>query len=279
MARGIITWTNPNPDADGIRIYRSLEPFGKESLPAVHATIAGDADGYEDPDVMADQIYYYLFEQFKGSETYFTRQHYLLTYRDGQASAFLGEVSASELINGFDLAARIGLTVGTAQHDDEPWLKFIHQGKVLYIAKKPYRHNLSWDAIHAQGAVFGTGVSVVEINGATYRCRLLTGANEDPTTAAAGTNPAGTEDSEWNRLLYPVHVDDPEGRAWAQYTDADLHTRSTHGNGAYSWCQETNATNAAQRVFRGSSGVLDFSFTSSSNSSTLYGWRPVLELI
>lgn len=38
---------------------------------------------------------------------------------------FLGEVPASEFITGDALAERIGLTAGTSQHSDTPWLKFL----------------------------------------------------------------------------------------------------------------------------------------------------------
>lgn len=185
-------------------------------------------------------------------------------------AGFFGEVPVSELIDGIELASLIGLTNGIAQHSDEPWLKFSHQGKILYIAKKPYRHGISWTQIHARSAVFGTDPSVIEIGGVTYKCRLLTGGNADPAQRAGG---------EWNDLIYPIHVNDPEERDWATYTDADLLTHNSHGSGAYSWCQETDASGSTARVIRGHSGVLSIIYHTASASASPYGWRPVLELV
>ena len=59
-------------------------------------------------------------------------------------AGFFGEVLASELFTGPELASEINLTAGTAQWDNEP-----------YVAKKPYRHSISWDSIAAVNAVYG----------------------------------------------------------------------------------------------------------------------------
>lgn len=197
---------------------------------------------------------------------------------------FLGEVPVSELITGNALASAIGLKAGTAQHSNEPWLHFELDGKTLYVAKKPYRYNLSWNQIHACGAVFGT--STVVINGLTYKVRLLTGADTDPTPAPSGYDPAGTHSSEWNRLIYNVHngVHTSSGNPtppghWPLYSDRDLVVYWSVGNGSWSWCQETRASNTNQRVQRGNSGVSNLGFAGASNPGTPYGWRPVLELV
>ncbi len=202
----------------------------------------------------------------------------------GGVTPFLGEMSASELITGNALASTIGLTAGTSQHSNEPWLHFELDGKTLFVAKKSYRHSVSWDHINARGAVFGT--RTVTIQGRTYKVRLLTGADTNPTSVAVGYNPIGTEESEWNRLLYNVHNGvhtntnntTPPGE-WPLYSDADLLVHYNYGNGSYSWCQETHATNATLRVLRGFSGVTNFTSVTSSGTNAYFGWRPVLELI
>lgn len=202
---------------------------------------------------------------------------------------FLGEVPTNGFINGSELASAIGLTAGTAQFTNEPWLHFELDGKTLYVAKKPYRHKLSWDQIHARGAVFGT--RTVVINGLTYKVRLLKGADVDPTPVTAGNfNPVGTHTSEWNRLIYAVHNgvhanannQTPPGQ-WPLYSDTDLvlhYTVVSGGMGDASWCQETNMNNAAERVLRGFRGVSYLFFNPSSYSiDDGRGWRPVLELV
>lgn len=203
---------------------------------------------------------------------------------------FLGEVSASTFITGDALASGIGLTAGTAQHSNEPWLKFLTgEGKTLYVAKKPFRYNLSWNHINTANAVYGD--RTIEINGESFKVRLLKGAASDPTVSGGGHDLEKTWGSEWNRLMYPLvpnptntptHPISGEGihyGEWGNYTEAQLNVGSSGGNGRYSWCQETDAGNSGVRIVRGTVGLSYISLVGFSSVSTLYGWRPVLELI
>ena len=200
---------------------------------------------------------------------------------------FLGEISAANFITGNALASAIGLTAGTAQNSNEPWLHFELDGKTLYVAKKTFRHTVSWNQIHATGAVYGTRTVVIQ--GKTYKVRLLKGANSNPYTGVSGWDHPGAHGSEWNRLMYRISgkpfanasntlaSEGIEEGDWAQYSEADLNI--TVGNGRYSWCQETPISNSANRVVRGSTGVSRLFLTSASASGSDYGWRPVLELV
>ena len=209
----------------------------------------------------------------------------------GGAGMFVGEVSSAEFITGNALASQIGLTAGTSQHSDAGWLHFEDtvDGQTKYISKKSLRHSISWDQLNAVGAVFGT--ATVVIKGLTYKVRLLSGANSNPATTVNNSyDHPGTWGSEWNRLMYRISAKPfgnvrntlaSEGIAtgdWASYSEADLLTRYSHGNGSYQWCQETGTT-ATTRVNRGSNGVSrSVQFTSSVVTSN-FGWRAVLELI
>jgi hypothetical protein len=166
---------------------------------------------------------------------------------------FYGEVPTTELVNGEDLCTLIGLTAGTLQNSEEPWLKFALDGKILYVAKKTFRHSISWDNINAIGAVFGE----VKLNRA-FKVRLLS-----------------TE--EWNLLMYPIHKDHPSGAPnWANYTDQDLLVHNSFGNGSYSW---TSTQDGSDRVYRGRYGVsYSYSYTPS-EAYAFYGFRPVLEIL
>lgn len=204
----------------------------------------------------------------------------------GTNKGFFGEVSVDELINGTDLASMIGLTAGTVQNTTEPWLKFLLDGKIYFVAKKTYRYGLSWSHIHTANAVYGN--RIIQIGDYHYRIGLLKGADTDPATFNAGYNPPGTLESEWNRLLYNVSKDlsnRPKvgqiGDNWAEYDQTDI----TGGlgvsivNGRASWCQETMSHNAGYPVSRGHFSVTYSDFNSSSNTNTGYGWRPRLELV
>lgn len=201
---------------------------------------------------------------------------------------FLGEVPTAGFINGLELASAIGLTAGTAQHSDSPWLHFVLDGKTLYVAKRTYRHTVSWDHINTTGAVFGT--RRVTINGRTYKVRLLKSAATGSIYAGGISNvydPIQAYGSEWNRLMYSVHsgehtnANNPSPRSgeglWlgtlAQYTDADADYNT------FSWCQETPSSNTTARVYRGLRGVSYLNWILASHAATTNGWRPVLELV
>jgi len=200
-------------------------------------------------------------------------------------AGFFGEVPASELITGDALASQIGLSSGTAQFSNEPWLKFAYQGKIQFVAKKPFRYRLSWNDINAANAVYGD--RTVTIGGLTYKVRLMRGANKDPAGAYDGSICHG---SEWNRLMLPIHENAPNNWAYpnnvdsptedwsVNYTDEDLLTHYKYGDGSRSWCQEVAQT-ASNRIYRGIGGVSYSGSFPASYSHSDFGWRPVLELL
>lgn len=48
---------------------------------------------------------------------------------------FFGEVPVTELWSGDELSKLLGVTEGTLQHSNEPWLKFVLDGKIIYKSK------------------------------------------------------------------------------------------------------------------------------------------------
>jgi hypothetical protein len=175
---------------------------------------------------------------------------------------------------------------------DAGWLKFYSHGKVLYVAKKPFAHSISWDAIACRDGVFGD--RTVRIGTKLYKVRLLTGAASDPIDL---TNIAATDSctqnygggSEYNELIYRIHQTvvtcgsntydgGPQvGANWASYTDADLVIAA--GDGRYKWTQETASNNTSDRVGRGAARLSYLYSLTSSGGNTGLGWLPVLELI
>lgn len=166
---------------------------------------------------------------------------------------FYGEVSSADFISGDDLANLIGLTTGISQNSDAGWLKVVDKNKMLLIAKKTFRHTISWDNINAVNGVFGRTIS---IDGVKYALRLLS-------------------TTEWNRFMYPLHVDHPNGVPnWANYSNCDLLVHNSCGKGSYSW---TSTPQSSARVRRGNLGVAYSDSGTPSSVYISYGWRPVLE--
>lgn len=169
------------------------------------------------------------------------------------ALGYYGEVPAEGFISGTELATKLLLGAGVSRNASEPWLKFAHAGKILYVAKKVYRTSLSWDDIAARGAALGT---VITIDKQQYIARLLTG------------NPG----TEFDTLLGRVHIAGTMSDKFANFTAAELDMGSI-----YTLCQETTV-HSSFRV--GRHNIPSSVTTITQNDAQSYcGWRPVLELI
>ena len=213
---------------------------------------------------------------------------------------FFGEVSASELITGDALASQVGISQGTSQHSTAGWLKFAYKGEIQFVAKKPIRHSISWDAINTAKCVYGdSGDKTVEIDGLTYKVRLMRALNPSNNPKAAASANSGTVNhgSEWNRLMCQIH-EQALNKSWdypdnvesdigvlehnlgngnqGMYNDADLVVAS--GDGRISWCQEMS-TSTSYRLHRGYYGVSNSNSGPSSSAPAPSGWRPCLELV
>lgn len=194
---------------------------------------------------------------------------------------FIGEVSTANLIAGPALATLTGLTAGISINPTSPWLEFRSNGKRIFIAKKPFRYRTSWNSLNAAGIATG---KTVMIGGRPYICRLIRGAEADPsawTVAMGQDDPVLVRTSEWNRLLARTHVNSPN--AWANYTDADLQVGTTFTQARMSQCMEGITSLAGYNIGRGNTGILQLNYVEKAlgdgvNYST-YGWRPLLEMV
>ena len=131
----------------------------------------------------------------------------------------------------------------------------------------------------------------VTIGGNTYQVQLLKGADNDPLDSyndsdrdLVGSN------SEWNNLILPLH-EQAKASDWAYpsyagtvenwgigLTDKTLVTHYTHGEGSYTWCQETGDKHPSRRVVRGRNGASHGYVGYSWGTDAIRGWAPVLRL-
>ena len=126
---------------------------------------------------------------------------------DNTDTTFLGIIPSDSLFTGQQLSDTMNITEGTLQNNDCGWLHF-YVGKnatcnrsgnpyEIFVSKKTLRYGISWNHIDSKNGV--DGKPVIANNGEEYICRLLTGADKNPTTNRNGMG------SEWNSLLYRVH--------------------------------------------------------------------------
>lgn len=164
-----------------------------------------------------------------------------------ESGGYFGEVSAIDFISGEDLCSAIGLTAGTLQESDAGWLKYYNNNDIIYVAKRAFRYDISWNDLNAVGAIFGD--KKIKVGNHVFAVRALSSA-------------------EWSKLIYPVHVN---YGTWASFTDADLKVKS--GNGRATW---TSTPSGSNRIYRGFNSVEDSGTYSPTSPAFFYGFRPVL---
>lgn len=214
-------------------------------------------------------------------------------------AGFYGEITSANFITPSNLAAALNITVGTLLNNTTPWLKFLLDGKILFVPKLPIRHTTSWQALYAAGAVYGddtvgtypspTNAPVVQnarvtIGTDQFRVRLFRGAMSEPAERFTNDDPLPYVGADWNRLLYNITDIAAEGISQegpkfltTPYTPVMLGIGTSYVGGS-TICLETVDT-TTQCVVRGATRVAGATYVAKTGGNTTIGWRPVLELV
>lgn len=212
---------------------------------------------------------------------------------DTQAGWF-GEVNSDDLFTGEQIMGAANFWQGS--NATQPtlagvvWLKFFYKGKVLYVAKYPFKGAIDWNSIYNAGLVYGTrdngrypvGAGVyqyIQMNKKEgqrnwgLKPRLLTGVLTDP---SPGNTPEELAGGEWAQLVGRV-VNLTNGLVLDKWDNVG--SIGWLGNTNYqTLTQETAADTLTNCVVRGATTSL-IQFTRTTKASTSYYWRPVLELL
>ena len=163
------------------------------------------------------------------------------------------------------------------------WHKIKDGEKTLFICDRVILVSVSWDDLNGQGYVTG---KIITIDGAKYKCRLLTG----------GTRPRGANDfyaggtptnNEWDRFItreevisgLPVPLSSDLDKTLNDTDKSSDHNRFWNWLSVLSWCQETYTLNAAERALRGCYSARRWVNYSASVRNTNIGFRPILEVL
>lgn len=187
------------------------------------------------------------------------------------SAGYFGTVPVTELFTADELAGATNFWGGTPHNQNSEWLKFAIDNKIIYRPKKTLRYGVSWSALRAANLVNGT--HVITKNNRFYRCRLLKGADANPTTLITASVGLVQPRSEFERLLIPLINE------WGIFTADDLniaYDRDGHAN----WCMEHTGTNsnAVNRFIR-SDGNAHYATVPADYQVTTQGYAPVLEYI
>lgn len=191
---------------------------------------------------------------------------------------YYGTLQSTDFIDGPALATLIGLTAGTSINPDTDWLKLSYHGKVMYVPKKPYRVDLSWNDILQVNAV--AGARVILIKGKQYNIRLMRGSKLDPYTGINGaSDDPATIGSEYNDLMYRVCTVDPPSQTLPNIANFTPEELGMYSPGGVQLCMErsTPPETLAGILCRGNgANNIATSHSPAENYSAGRGWRPVI---
>ncbi len=170
-----------------------------------------------------------------------------------------------------------------AEANQLQWHKIQDGDKTLLICDRVILVNCSWNDLNSQGYITGKEVT---IDGAKYKCRVLTG----------GTGPRSSNDyysggtptnNEWDRFITREEV--ITGLPAPVSSDLDSTQNATDLNSThnqfwnwyyvYSWCQETYSGNSSSRAFRGYDSARYWVYYDATYQYANLGFRPVLEVL
>lgn len=163
------------------------------------------------------------------------------------------------------------------------WREVVVGAKKLLVADRNILHSVSWDDLNGQGLVTGKEIT---IDGQQYKLRLLTGGSNYRTgsDAYSGGSPAA---NEWDQIItgeanypgLPKPVASDLDNAQNATDMASAHNQYWNWFYMYSWAQETYTGSGSFRANRGYYSARYWNYYTSSNRSTIIGWRPVLEVL
>lgn len=172
---------------------------------------------------------------------------------------------------------------GTATVDSITNTKIVVSGKTLVNES----NNINAKVYKTSNAVAQN--ATVTIGGDLYKVMLIGGFENDPFSSDDGDGDA--IGSEWNSVILPLHerakLQNWNYPAYAGITeywglnlsDFDLRTHNQFGAGSYTWTKEVRDLTTWRRGLRGYFGASYARWYLSFYVSSIFGWRPVLELI
>ena len=216
----------------------------------------------------------------------------LLTMGDSNAG-FFGEVTSEELFSSSELAEKVGLVLQSGIVAKPTWLKFVYQGRYLFIAKTPIANQIAWDTLYSRGLVFGEDnvgknpfgsfngqvnqITLVQKGNIQFKVRLLQEQDPLPNVTTSSVRDLNVDrDAEWNQLIYRVSDStefasvNPPLKKWVQYTYQQLDLGQFTATAAIT---DLSAVNVAMR------GSATVAYIAARARTLGVGWRPVLEVL
>ena len=170
-----------------------------------------------------------------------------------------------------------------AEANQLQWIKIQDDDKTLLICDRVILVSCSWNDLNGQGYIAGKEVT---IDGAKYKCRVLTGGSNyrNSSDAYAGGTPTN---NEWDRFItreevitgLPAPVSSDLDSTLNTTDENSAHNALWHWAGVYSWCQDTYSGNSSYRALRGYGSARRWNCINAAVQYASVGFRPVLEVL
>lgn len=177
-------------------------------------------------------------------------------------------------------------TWGTLPSGGSGWMKFLIDGKILFIPVYPITtQTITKGALYSSGVVYGVSgpgpkpasvspvnqLKIIEIQGYQFIVRLLSGAATDPTniTNAGVTGSPLTKPSEWDRLMLNALPGSYANQQGPKYGRIDVHKSNVLVKEWSTQIVSNEPYVLSRSEATASSGYTGISFL----------WIPVLELV
>lgn len=163
------------------------------------------------------------------------------------------------------------------------WVKIVDGDKTLLVCDRNILVSVSWDDLNTLGYVTG---KTITIDGAKYKCRLLTGGT-GPRSSGDWYSGGTPTNNEWDRFVtreevitgLPAPISSDLDSSLTSSDKSSTHNQFWNWFGCYSWCQETYSANASLRATRGYYSARYWDYSTSSIRYVNVGFRPVLEIL
>lgn len=287
-----LDFVNRNKNDEGTRVYRDTKPITTTEGLTPIATLEAGASTFSDNTAIQGVYYHYAFETFTGDSSILSRSTPVLaTPYTGPGSqtmlvgdydrGYYGEVPFPDFITPDEVCVQMGITTPFT-HAAFSWLKFAHQGKILFIPQNSVIIQ-TWNALYAAGLIFGVegpgsiGTSTttpvdqnkrIVIDGDEFIVRTMKGL---PDGMEYGTPPVAPPLSEYQSTIFGVANVFTSEKTWGNHaslattpiiSSTELLAEQTTENGA-------NVNTRANTTTP----------STTTKTSTSMRWRPVLELV
>lgn len=229
-----ITWVNRNIGEEGIRVYRFETPTTEIGDATPLATLPPGTNEYIDETVIQNRVYWYLFEVFKGTDSFVSNPVSARAtpytgpgpevLRTGDFNrGYFGIIEEDTFISPAEVMTLLNLTDGTNSTTPNNWHKFAYENDIYLLPTAATKTSIRWRQLYEAGLIYGEdgpGIPeldrpevnqnrIIEINGDRYQVSTMTALYPGAPVELWTTGTDFVEEidkSMWNSMVLAITV-------------------------------------------------------------------------